>query len=361
MKKKKKNIELRQWYYSDNEEFCQLVEQADLRLTDGFFPSKLKPGEEYSWIKFMVDFLIYERELHYAIVCNGQVVGCVNVSRMSKAYINTGELRIVLLPDFCGQGVATESVRLVVEKAFELCRVSKRKKAPRFETLVAYVVGNNPAAEKVLLANGFHYVGTQRLSAYKEGEVYDQRVFNLARLTSVSKTNEALHVSLKPWTENDADLYLNMIHKVDFAYQDETLRPKNREEATEFLSRMLMQAKHTNSIYSAVLMGNEVIGHVQVMRMQSHQVGLVGCLIVKKMTGKGVGTEAVRIASNYALKHKGFERLEAWVYGPNNASSRILEKVGFKHEATLHRSVQKKGIYYDSLLYGMLREEHSSS
>lgn len=355
---KENNVELRQWYYSDNEAFCQLVAQADLRLTDGFFPSKLKPGEEYSWIKFMVDLLIYEGELHYAIVNNGQVVGCINVSRMSKAYSQTGELRIVLCPDFCGHGIATEAVRLVVEKSFEMCLKIKNKKVSRFETLVAYVIGNNPSAEKVLSANGFNCVGTQRKALLKEGKVYDKRVFNLSRSSSISSNQLEKHISLKPWTVDDADLYLKMIQKVDFSYQDETLRPNNLEEATEFLTKTLRYVERTDSIYCAVWMGNEVIGHVQVIRQETHQVGSVGCLIVRKMSGKGLGTQAVRQVADLAFTQKGFERLEAWIYGPNCASACMVEKVGFKHEATLHRSVKKKGRFYDSLLYGMLRGEN---
>ena len=355
---KKNEIELRQWYYSDNEAFRQLVEQADFSLTDGLLPSKLKQGEEYLWIKYMVDYLIYEGELHYAIVCKGKPVGCINVSRLLAAYSQTGELSIVIRPDFCGQGLGTEAVRLVVEKAFELCRVRKNKKVSRFETLVAYVVGNNPAAEKVLSVNGFNCVGTQKNAFLKEGKVYDKRVFNLARSSSTSITHQKNPISLKPWTVGEADLYLKMIHKVDFAYQDENLRPQTHKEAADFLAKMLIRAEYTDSIYCAVWMNDEVIGHVQVMRSESSKVGQVGCLIVKKMAGKGVGTEAVRMASDLAFKHKGFKRLEAWVYGPNNASSRMLEKVGFKHEATLHRSVKKKGRFYDSLLYGMLPGEN---
>ena len=228
----------------------------------------------------MVDYLIYEGELHYAIVCKGKPVGCINVSRLSAAYSQTGELSIVLRPDFCGQGLGTEAVRLVVEKAFELCRVRKNKKVPRFETLVAYVVGDNPAAEQVLSVNGFNCVGTQKNAFLKEGKVCDKRVFNLARSSSTSITHQKNPISLKSWTVGEADLYLKMIHKVDFAYQDENLRPQTHKEAADFLAKMLIRADYTDSIYCAVWMNDEVLGHMALVEFEGN--GYFGKVRVQK-------------------------------------------------------------------------------
>lgn len=355
---KRNDIELRQWYFGDSEALCQLAEQVDHRLTDDYLPAKFEGGEEFTMIKFMVDCLIYEGELHYAVLCNQNIVGCVNLSRYSGAYAHTGLLRLVLHPDYCGKGIATEVVRRIVEQAFSPWTVSKGKEEPRFESLIAHVIGDNPAAEKALLSNGFSCEGTFKNAIRKDGNTYDVRVFNLFCSTSVAIPPSVPRITLRPWTAEDANLFLKMMRRVDYSYQDENLRPKNLKEAQFFLERMLMRAERTDSIYCAVMMEDEVVGHVQVMRhrdVSSHE-GEVGCLIVREAAGHGVGTEAVRQATILAFKDKGFERLTAWIYAPNKASSRMVEKVGFKHEATLRHTVQKNGVYYDSLLYGLLPE-----
>ncbi len=51
--------------------------------------------------------------------------------------------------------------------------------------------------------------------------------------------------------------------------------------------------------------------------------------------GRGIGTDAARTLSDHALAQGSLRRLEARVFAPNLASARVLEKCGFRLEATL--------------------------
>ncbi|KAK3906758.1 acyl-CoA N-acyltransferase, partial [Staphylotrichum tortipilum] len=50
-------------------------------------------------------------------------------------------------------------------------------------------------------------------------------------------------------------------------------------------------------------------------------------------------------------------RLEGVVFGGNEASGRVLEKVGFVYEGTRRKAGTKNGRVFDILVYGLLREE----
>lgn len=124
------SVSLRKWCLcKDEESFRQLVKRGDHRLTDGFLPECYTNGCEYRWIQGMVDSLLWGDELHYAVVVDGKVAGCLNVSRCSGVYSHTGILRLILLPEYCGQGIGTKavvyhpnraSVRVVEKNGFTL-------------------------------------------------------------------------------------------------------------------------------------------------------------------------------------------------------------------------------------------------
>ncbi len=71
--------------------------------------------------------------------------------------------------------------------------------------------------------------------------------------------------------------------------------------------------------------------------------------------GRGIATDAARTLARHALGAGGFRRLEAMVFAPNAASSRVLEKCGFTLEARLRDCyVQRDGSICDGLLYARL-------
>jgi [ribosomal protein S5]-alanine N-acetyltransferase len=72
--------------------------------------------------------------------------------------------------------------------------------------------------------------------------------------------------------------------------------------------------------------------------------------------GRGIMSEAVLAAAEFALIHFGLVRLEAPVFEWNPASMRVLEKSGFVREGILRKSVLKDGQMIDQILYAFVRE-----
>lgn len=168
-----------------------------------------------------------------------------------------------------------------------------------------------------------------------------------------------MNISLRPWTQDDARDYADMMLRVDFTYDDEELRCTNYENAVTEIATMDKEERLDGHTHRAILLDGKVVGKAQVVRLSEVRDcdGLIGCLLVREVTGKGVGTEALRQLATTAFTLYDYERLTGIIYGPNRASVRMAEKVGFKHEATLRQAVWKDGYVYHALVYGLLRED----
>lgn len=81
-----------------------------------------------------------------------------------------------------------------------------------------------------------------------------------------------------------------------------------------------------------------------------------GYWLGRRFWGRGIASDAARMLADYALSEaRGLRRLEATVFAPNAASSRVLEKAGFRLEGRLRDGyVQRDGTLCDGLLYGRL-------
>jgi RimJ/RimL family protein N-acetyltransferase len=86
-----------------------------------------------------------------------------------------------------------------------------------------------------------------------------------------------------------------------------------------------------------------------------HRTASVGYWVGEPLWGRGIATAAVDFISDYALSTFPIDRLQAYVFGWNPASARVLEKGGYLREGQLARAVSKDGRVGDLLIYGRLR------
>jgi ribosomal-protein-alanine N-acetyltransferase len=73
--------------------------------------------------------------------------------------------------------------------------------------------------------------------------------------------------------------------------------------------------------------------------------------------GKGLMTEAVREATAFAFAGIGLHRVQAAVMPRNQASHRVLEKVGYRREGMAERYLYIAGAWEDHVLYALTRED----
>ncbi len=92
---------------------------------------------------------------------------------------------------------------------------------------------------------------------------------------------------------------------------------------------------------------------------RSHARAELGYALASPAWGKGYATEAVRLAIAFAFESIGLARLEADVDPRNEASCRLVERVGFRREGLLRQRWHVAGEVTDSAMYGLLRSEYA--
>jgi ribosomal-protein-alanine N-acetyltransferase len=113
------------------------------------------------------------------------------------------------------------------------------------------------------------------------------------------------------------------------------------------------------SAYWAVTMqtGGAVIGACDLSEIDHRQRRAeIGFLFNRAWWGNGYAFEAMTSVADYAFETLGLERLWARFHAGNEASRRLLERLGFAYEGTLKGHIVRGGARRDCLIYGKLRD-----
>lgn len=86
-----------------------------------------------------------------------------------------------------------------------------------------------------------------------------------------------------------------------------------------------------------------------------------GLGILAAHRGQGYATDAIRLLCKYYFDELDYKKVEVHVYEFNEASIRLHKKLGFTHEGTLRKNHYAKGKRWDTLCFGLLREEFDES
>ena len=120
-----------------------------------------------------------------------------------------------------------------------------------------------------------------------------------------------------------------------------------------------IRERHGGDIYRAIVNDGEIVGLVSVRMQYGKQSldGLLGYMMMPEHCGKGIATKAVRLMLEEAFSLRKLHRISAWVYRPNVASTRVLEKNGFCIEGVQKEAVLCEGLPTDHILYGLLKSD----
>jgi ribosomal-protein-alanine N-acetyltransferase len=175
---------------------------------------------------------------------------------------------------------------------------------------------------------------------------------------------KVIHLSADPavvrqWRSDDAsDLALQANdRRVWLNMRDAFPHPYAIEDAERFIAMTLEKSPPT---FLAIELSGRIAGgigytlHTDVDRVSAE----VGYWLGHEFWGHGVGTAALRALTGHAFRsHEGLRRLCAVPFASNPASARVLQKAGYRCEATLRESVIKDGQILDQWMYVILREE----
>jgi len=92
-----------------------------------------------------------------------------------------------------------------------------------------------------------------------------------------------------------------------------------------------------------------------------HQRAELGYWIGVPFWGSGYATEAARAVVRYGFEHLNFNRIFAAHFAGNDASARVLQKIGMQYEGRMRQAIRKWHKFIDLERYAILREDYLST
>ena len=170
-------------------------------------------------------------------------------------------------------------------------------------------------------------------------------------------------VVVRPLARGDEDAWLR-------------LREANREWLTPWEATLPAGVPHPTMAFAAfvrqerrawkkreayagvIVFGGQLVGRVSVggIRWGAERGGAVGYWIAHTHAGRGITPRAVALLAKYALA-QGLHRLEIAVRPENEASLRVVEKLGFRDEGVRHSFLYIDGNWRDHRVFALVAEE----
>lgn len=132
---------------------------------------------------------------------------------------------------------------------------------------------------------------------------------------------------------------------------------RQRDRIRESLYQMQSRREYNFGIFD--IFSNRLIGHISLYNIKRlpFSSGFIGYSIDEHEIGRGIATEAVRLATNFAFDTIALHRIEAYVSPENHGSIAVLEKSGYVREGLLRQLLYINGVWKDHYMYGILEND----
>lgn len=158
-------------------------------------------------------------------------------------------------------------------------------------------------------------------------------------------------VALHPVEEDDHHFLYSHGNRTGIREGVGRARPVDRESIAEMLDG-------ERSTAFIVCRDGDPVGYVWLWGIdEATGRGELGYWIVPDAQGRGYAPEAVSLITEYAFSERRLHKVEARVWETNEASQRVLEKLGFEREGTLRDRNYVDGEHLDAHFYGVLEGE----
>ena len=168
---------------------------------------------------------------------------------------------------------------------------------------------------------------------------------------------EGEKTDLRSVEEEDIEFLRNGVNHPDVRVYMGNRKPQNLESEGEFFENIIC-GEGTHFMICDKEGGEKGIISLTPHGDKAEKLAEVGIWIHPQQHGKGHGTEASKLLTNYAFDQLNYHKVYARAYEGNRPSQKIWERLGFKKEGVLRDHTYTKGEYKNVIYYGMLNGEH---
>ncbi|MFG6501922.1 GNAT family N-acetyltransferase [Microbacterium sp. P05] len=169
-------------------------------------------------------------------------------------------------------------------------------------------------------------------------------------------------VALRATTDSDIETLTDWRMLPDWAVlQQNMVRPESRPAIREMFTRWSTNDSPAGVGLSIDNADGTFIGHATLWGAAlPTRIARFAIVIGPDFIGRGYGTDATRVMLRYAFEELGVHKveLEAWAY--NTRAIRAYEKAGFVREGVRRAAAFHRGAFHDSVLMGVVLEDHLS-
>jgi RimJ/RimL family protein N-acetyltransferase len=125
-----------------------------------------------------------------------------------------------------------------------------------------------------------------------------------------------------------------------------------------FLDQQAVQPRRRFQLAVVLKESGQLIGNCGIRKasIDAHEAD-IGYELSPDHWGHGYAAEAARAIVQFGFTELKVHRIWAWCIADNAASTRVLEKIGFKLEGRLREKEYFKSYWWDTLMYGILESE----
>jgi len=168
-----------------------------------------------------------------------------------------------------------------------------------------------------------------------------------------------MKIELKIPTMEDKEDLKAVCNAVDRTYLSERMPYPYTDEAAEWWLGMIAENEGKTGVWRMIFVDGKAVGNISVEQKEDvyRRDGEIGYLLLTEYWSKGIMTEAAKEICRIAFEKLDIIRITGLYYGPNTASGRVLEKLGFEYEGTRKNGVVKGDAIYDLCMTGLLKEK----
>lgn len=179
---------------------------------------------------------------------------------------------------------------------------------------------------------------------------------------SLQLHHETERLLLRPFEAGDLDAFFDIYSREEvhrYLYSE----PLDKQKAAERLEREIAATrieKEGDFIALAVVLRSTgaLIGDLTLgMPSATHKQGDIGYIVHPDHQGNGYASEAVAYLLDIAFRQLGLHRVSAELEARNEASARVLEKLGMRREAHLIENELNKGEWQSGITSAILDRE----
>lgn len=162
---------------------------------------------------------------------------------------------------------------------------------------------------------------------------------------------------IRPWRPEDAPAIVEALNDpgVRDNLRDGLPWPYTEADALEYIAAMQDEGAYA----FAITEDDAAVGSIKLSRQGNihSRTAELGCYVVRRRWGQGIGTEALRLACKFAFEQTDLMRIFAEPFTENAASRRAIEKNGFTLEGIMRKNAVKNGVVRDMCMYALVKED----